>query len=150
MNRRGFLQMLGLGVAGAIVAPEILLTDPERELWVPGAKTTFDLGAIKPAAMPLPANLADAFKVGDIISIGGTPGTYTVTGVWPHEATFTGTPYVDPMDLVVSGNLILSPQEMSRQTALAFEKIQQHMTFPTDVTFAEYQRFKAKSTRRMR
>lgn len=34
MNRRSFLSLLGLGAAG-------LVLDPERLLWVPGAKTIF-------------------------------------------------------------------------------------------------------------
>lgn len=38
MNRRGFLGRLLGGVAAAVIAPQ-LLVDPERELWVPGAKT---------------------------------------------------------------------------------------------------------------
>lgn len=39
MNRRGFLRLLGLSAAGAL-APDLTL-DPERALWVPGAKTFF-------------------------------------------------------------------------------------------------------------
>jgi hypothetical protein len=38
MNRRGFLQLLGMGAAGAMLGVEL---DPERLLWVPGAKTIF-------------------------------------------------------------------------------------------------------------
>lgn len=40
MNRRGFLKFLGLGAAAAVIAPELVL-DPERVLWIPGAKTFF-------------------------------------------------------------------------------------------------------------
>lgn len=47
MNRRNFLRLLGIGAATAVVAPEMIL-DPERELWVPGAKKIFDLGATPP------------------------------------------------------------------------------------------------------
>lgn len=47
MNRRGFLKLLGLAAAGAL-APDLEL-DPERLLWVPGTKTIFDLGGIRPA-----------------------------------------------------------------------------------------------------
>lgn len=39
MNRRGFLSVFGLGAAG-------LVLDPERLLWVPGARRIFDLGGI--------------------------------------------------------------------------------------------------------
>lgn len=40
MNRRGFLQLLGLAALGLAAAP-VLALDPERRLWVPGAKTIF-------------------------------------------------------------------------------------------------------------
>lgn len=47
VKRRGFLQLLGLAAAG-VLAPALTL-DPERALWVPGAKTIFDFGGIRPA-----------------------------------------------------------------------------------------------------
>lgn len=50
MNRRNFLRFLGIGAAAAVVAPEMVL-DPERELWVPGAKSIFDLGAKPPLVL---------------------------------------------------------------------------------------------------
>lgn len=40
MERRGFLRLFGLGAAG-------LVLDPERLLWVPGAKRIFDLGGVR-------------------------------------------------------------------------------------------------------
>lgn len=40
MNRRGFLKLLCLAATGAALAP-VLELDPERLLWVPGAKTFF-------------------------------------------------------------------------------------------------------------
>jgi hypothetical protein len=40
MDRRRFLQLLGLSAAAAAIAPALVL-DPERALWIPGAKTYF-------------------------------------------------------------------------------------------------------------
>lgn len=58
MNRRGFLSALVIGSAG-------LALDPERLLWVPGAKTFF-LPALKPSLVsPI------ALSIGDIVSIDG-------------------------------------------------------------------------------
>lgn len=44
MNRRGFIAALTTGIAGLLARPGIAF-DPERELWVPGEKTIFDMGA---------------------------------------------------------------------------------------------------------
>lgn len=58
-SRRGFLSALG-GVAAAFAL------DPERALWVPGAKT---ISIPKARAM---------FEVGDVVSFGPFSGRYTV------------------------------------------------------------------------
>lgn len=58
MNRRSFLQYLGLGAATAAgVAAGVV--DPERLLWVPGQKRIFDLGGIQQPLMFHP----DAFRL---------------------------------------------------------------------------------------
>ncbi len=44
MNRRGFLQAFGLGAIGLAVGA-VLPDDPERKLWVPGAKSYFMVGS---------------------------------------------------------------------------------------------------------
>jgi hypothetical protein len=40
VNRRSFLQALGVGAAGAALA---MVHDPEKALWVPGQRTYFDV-----------------------------------------------------------------------------------------------------------
>jgi hypothetical protein len=60
MNRRGFLQTLAAGLAGAAL-------DPERLLWTPGAKTHF---------LPPPKGWERTasgvmFRVGDIVTFEG-------------------------------------------------------------------------------
>lgn len=56
MNRRGFLKLLGMAATAAVL-PDLEL-DPERALWVPGAKRIFDLGG---SGLDDPAGLADVF-----------------------------------------------------------------------------------------
>lgn len=56
MNRRSFLLKLG---AAAASAAAVAALDPERLLWVPGAKTIVDLGATKPI---LPATDAEIVR----------------------------------------------------------------------------------------
>jgi hypothetical protein len=70
-SRRGFLASL----AAAFVA------DPERLLWVPGAKTIS-----VPAALPLVREYTEfggiVFSVGDIVTLGGAePSRFIVTHV---------------------------------------------------------------------
>ena len=84
MNRRSFLCLSGLAAAA-------LVLDPERALWVPGAKATFDLGA-RPAFDPLDGLLTRAdfqsmFQVGDVFTLGSDPQRYVVTGVESHAVT---------------------------------------------------------------
>lgn len=55
MNRRSFLTRLGVAAVGAAA----LAVDPERLLWVPGAKTIIDFGATKQV---LPATDAEVIQ----------------------------------------------------------------------------------------
>lgn len=50
MIRRSFLRVLGLGAAAAAATPLLEQLDPERLLWVPGAKTFF-LPPVEPVAL---------------------------------------------------------------------------------------------------
>ncbi len=72
-SRRGFLGVLGAALAGAVL-------DPERALWVPGARTISI-----PAARAIKA-IADEyvgafFTVGDLVTIGGLPYEFVVTAL---------------------------------------------------------------------
>ena len=58
MNRRSFLTRLGLAAASAAALD---LVDPEKLLWVPGAKTIIDLGATKHLEAPTDAQVAKLF-----------------------------------------------------------------------------------------
>lgn len=75
MNRRGFL--------GAIAAALVL--DPERALWVPGAKKIF----LPPAPPPVSgASLMAMFNVGDVVTFGKDPQRYVC--MQPGDATGLG------------------------------------------------------------
>jgi hypothetical protein len=65
MNRRGFLQTLAAGLAGAAL-------DPERLLWKPGAKTFF-LPTLKPIVQPVGwvVSAGGLFMPGDIVTLAG-------------------------------------------------------------------------------
>jgi hypothetical protein len=72
MQRRRFLQLLGLAGAAAVVGPGLVL-DPERALWVPGAKRIFDLGA------------ADAPFI-DVSAFTGRRNSFVTMDVFTREA----------------------------------------------------------------
>lgn len=79
MNRRGFLGAIGAALAAATL-------DPERALWIPGAKTFSLPPALTFAGIPIEELRALAstgfvfqFSIGDIITIGGLPHTFIVT-----------------------------------------------------------------------
>lgn len=67
MNRRSFLTRLG---AAAVGAAALAIEDPERLLWVPGAKTIIDLGATKQL---LPATDAEVLQHAFIDTFGKIP-----------------------------------------------------------------------------
>lgn len=76
MNRRGFLGLLGTAAAG-------LMLDPERLLWVPGAKTIF-LPTKRPSIWsPVSLTRGDIFTVDGIYSINPRTGRET-----PHAQQF--------------------------------------------------------------
>ncbi len=62
MDRRSFLRVLALGAASVAIGATI---DPERLLWVPGAKKIF-----LPPAKPV-VRFSDHFAVGDVFVIEG-------------------------------------------------------------------------------
>lgn len=78
MNRRGFLGALAAGAAAFAI-------DPERALWVPGAKT---ISIPRPRVITISSRLRLEFEIGDIIRFGGDPQPYTVTAVQPDARTF--------------------------------------------------------------
>lgn len=67
MNRRAFL-------AGAAAIAAAAVLDPERLLWVPGAKTFF-----LPSPKPEPVIAACAFHRGDVITINGLYARHPIT-----------------------------------------------------------------------
>lgn len=81
MNRRDFLRLVGLGAVGAAAAATF---DPERLLWVPGAKTFF-LPSTKPIVV---GPFGMAFNVGDLITI---EGRYAIN---PHTLESTEHPQI--------------------------------------------------------
>jgi hypothetical protein len=90
MNRRTFFSLLG---AGAVAA------DPERLLWVPGAKTI---------SIPRPA-LPVMFSVGDVVTFAGDPVTWCVISVCEDPRTHCTIEPVRPPELVCSEVLRTSP-----------------------------------------
>lgn len=57
MNRRSFLAWFGKGALAAALD----LVDPDKLLWVPGAKTIIDFGATKRIEAPTDAQMAQLF-----------------------------------------------------------------------------------------
>jgi hypothetical protein len=68
LNRRGFLQRLGVAMAGAAAT---LALDPEQLLWVPGQKTIIDLGATKHV---VPATDAEIVQQATTVLTNAAPG----------------------------------------------------------------------------
>lgn len=68
MNRRGFLASLGTAAIAAAI-------DPDRLLWEPGKKVTFDLGATPPMDEWFTHGLKGTFsgylKAGDVVTVAG-------------------------------------------------------------------------------
>lgn len=58
MNRRSFLRRLGVAASGAAL---LTVDDPERLLWMPGAKKIIDLGATKQVLPATDAEVTRAF-----------------------------------------------------------------------------------------
>jgi hypothetical protein len=73
MNRRGFLGAIAAAVAGAAL-------DPERALWVPGAKL-YSVPAPVVAPVPSLTVVGAWFQVGDVLTFGEDLTRYVVTGV---------------------------------------------------------------------
>lgn len=81
MNRRGFLHAFGTLAAAAAL-------DPERLLWEPGKKVTFDLGTRPPMFDPaynpdverLYGQFTGVLRAGDVVTIAGVFEVNPVTG----------------------------------------------------------------------
>jgi len=90
MNRRAFLATLATAAAG-------LALDPERLLWVPGAKTIF-MPAEKPSLVS-----SCALKRGDVITLSGVFAVNPMTGEeQPYTQQFVITSDVSYGDVPVS------------------------------------------------
>lgn len=99
MRRRAFLGLLAASFAGVAL-------DPERALWVPGAKTIF-----LPAAKPV-LTTSSVLTAGDVFVIGGVYALHPVTGYkTDHLQAFMVTADVRPGEISIAS---ITPQPRDR------------------------------------
>lgn len=104
MNRRAFLGLLGTAAVAAAI-------DPDRLLWEPGKKVTFDLGSGRRPTGLMVWDAEDAFpelRCGDVVTIEG------VFEVNPR----TGEELTHPKLFVVTGDVAYKRQPVRVTPAL--------------------------------
>ena len=102
MNRRSFLTRLGVAAVGAAA----LTLDPERLLWIPGAKTIVDFGATKQV---LPATDVEVVRLAfnrDFWEHKGRSGSLkNLMDLGPRDIRLT----IGEVDFLYKGERLVSP-----------------------------------------